>query len=63
MLTSANLPIPSGKIYHNSIRKLFLHLRICEDSGISDRNNYLANEMGIACGTSGVEEERVRGFW
>jgi len=63
VLTSENLSFPSEKkVYHNSIGKLFLHLRICEDSDKSDRSNYLANENGVASGATGEEEECTQGF-
>lgn len=39
-----------------------LHLGICEDSDKSDRSNYLANEMGVACGANREEEECMQGF-
>ena len=39
-----------------------LHLRICEDSDKSDRSNYTANEMGVACSGNEEEEECIQGF-
>jgi len=63
VLTSGNLSFPSEKkVYHNSIGKLFLHLGVCEDSDNSESSNYLANEMSVACGANGEEEECMQGF-
>jgi hypothetical protein len=39
-----------------------LYLGIFENSDKSDLSNYLANEVGVACGANGEEEECMQGF-